>query len=113
MHIMVEKFNALSASLIAKRIREARISRGLTLVQLGTECGVHHSQLSRIEQGKIVRVSKNIEKICTFLQISIYPCSTEPSQPLLSRVERLITSSRTSARAIESLVLALEELTSR
>lgn len=113
MHIMTEKFHTLSATQIAKQIREARTARSLTLVQLGSACGVHHSQLSRIEQGKIVRISKNVERICTFLQIAIYPRSMEPPQHLLSRVERLIASSQTSARAIESLVLALEELTFR
>jgi len=113
MHIMTEKLNPYSASQIAKQIREARISRGLTLVEVSAACGVHHSQLSRIEQGKLVRVSKNVERICTFLHITAYSCDSEPSEPLLSRVERLITSSKTSARAIESLVMALEELTYR
>ncbi|WP_417702341.1 helix-turn-helix domain-containing protein [Pseudomonas sp.] len=103
--------HTLSAAQIAKQIREERTARGLSLVKLGVECGVHHSQLSRIEQGKIVRISKNVERICTYLQIAIYPHSMEPPQHLLSRVERLIASSQTSARAIESLVLALEELT--
>jgi transcriptional regulator with XRE-family HTH domain len=110
---MTEKFNATSAANLAKLIREARISRGFTLANLGVECGVHHSQLSRIEQGKMVCVSKNLRSICTFLHIEISPKKTdiEEVQPLLSRIERLITSSRSSERAIESLVAALEELT--
>lgn len=111
---MTEKLNATSADSLAKAIREARIFRGLTLVKLGNECGVHHSQLSRIERGEIVRVSKNLESICTFLHIDISPKRLDhrQSQPLLSRIERLITSSKSSERAIESLVAALEELTS-
>lgn len=110
---MTEKFNATSSANLAKKIREARISRGLTLVNLGLECGVHHSQLSRIEQGRMVRVSKNLESICTFLHIEIVPgqCDPEQLQPLLSRIEKLITSSKSSERAIESLVSVLEELT--
>lgn len=111
MHIMTRKLNAHSAQQLAKCIREERMARGLTLVQLGSACGVHHSQLSRIEQGKVVHVSKNMEKICTFLQIIPDALGKEPYAPLLSRVERLIASSKTSARAIESLVVALEELT--
>lgn len=111
---MGEKLNAASATNLAKRIREARIFRGLTLEKLGRECGVHHSQLSRIEQGRMVRVSKNLEAICTFLQIEIFPCERDPQQLqlLFSRIERLITCSSSSERAIEGLVSALEELTS-
>ncbi|WP_414706435.1 helix-turn-helix domain-containing protein [Pseudomonas sp. UBA800] len=112
---MGEKLNAASATNLAKRIREARIFRGLTLEKLGSECGVHHSQLSRIEQGRMVRVSKNLEAICTFLQIEIFPNQRDPQQLqlqlLFSRIERLITCSSSSERAIEGLVSALEELT--
>ena len=111
---MIEKFNATSSANLAKRIREARISRGLTLVNLGLECGVHHSQLSRIEQGRFLRVSKNLESVCTFLQIEIVSSQRdpEPLQPLFSRIEKLIRSSKSSERAIESLVSVLEELIS-
>lgn len=110
---MTEKLNAASAANLAKIIREARISRGLTLDILGSKCGVHHSQLSRFEQGKMVRVSKNLKSICTFLHIDISPnkSDAEQMQSLFSRIERLITSSQSSERAIESLVSALEELT--
>lgn len=107
---MSQKLNANTALQLAERIRKERKSRKLTLVQLGAACGVHHSQLSRIEQGQTTRVSKNIEKICTFLQITPGGFDKEAGDPLLSRVGRLIASSKTSARAIESLVIALEEL---
>lgn len=111
MHIMAVKLNMTSLSKLAQRIHAERISRGLTLSELGILCGVHHSQLSRIEQGKVARVSKNLQRICTFMQISLdgdLPCA-DPE--LMFRVERLILKSTTSARAIESLVTALEELT--
>jgi len=108
---MTKKINMHSAQQIAKLIREKRISRGLTLMELGGACGVHHSQLSRIEQGKVVFVSKNMEKICTFLQITPDVLDKEKGFPLISRVERIIASSKASERAIESLVTALEELT--
>ncbi|KAB0568597.1 hypothetical protein C9383_09395 [Pseudomonas palleroniana] len=108
---MTKRLNPQTAQWLGNRIREERISRGFTLVELGSECGVHHSQLSRIEQGKSALVSKKIENICTFLQIVPYKQNNETSEPLLSRVERLIVSSQISARAIESLVTVLEELT--
>lgn len=107
---MSQKLNADTALQLAERIRKERKSRKLTLVQLGAECGVHHSQLSRIEHGQTTRVSKNVDKICTFLQISPGALDTDAGEPLLSRVQRLIASSKSSARAIESLVIALEEL---
>ncbi|XLX40660.1 helix-turn-helix domain-containing protein [Ectopseudomonas mendocina] len=111
MHIMTKTIKMPSPAKLAQRIHAERMIRGLTLTDLGIACGVHHSQLSRIEQGKVIRVSKNLEKVCTFLQISLdgnSPC-TDPE--LMLRVERLILKSTTSARAIESLVTALEELT--
>lgn len=111
MLVMTKKFNMYSAQQIAKLIRQERISRGLTLVELGVACGVHHSQLSRIEHGKVVFVSKNMEKICTFLQITPEVLDKEKCFPLISRVESIIASSKASEHAIESLITALEELT--
>jgi transcriptional regulator with XRE-family HTH domain len=110
---MTQKLNEKSAAYLAFKIREARISRGLTLEKLGLDCKIHHSQLSRFEQGKMLRVSKNLEKICKFLQIQMFPSNRHPrpTEPLLGRIERLITCSASSERAIESLVSALEELT--
>ena len=52
------------------RIRNARKDRGLTLKNLGSETGVDHSQISRIERGESVRLSSNVQKICEFLHIS-------------------------------------------
>jgi len=111
LHIMKQKLNPIRASKIAQEIKKARALRGLTLNELGGKCGVHHSQLSRMEQGKIVRISKNVAKICTFLQISTEPEAGDMPGQLIARVERLIASSNASARAIESMVAALEELT--
>ena len=108
---MTQKLNKNSVQKLAERIHEKRLECGLTLVDLGSTCNVHHSQLSRIEQGKIVRVSKNIEKICTFLQINPYSLDKDQDSTLLDRVERVIASSSAGARAIESLVTALEDLT--
>lgn len=111
MHIMNQNSSTSSFLSLANRIHSERLRRGLTLVELGSACGVHHSQLSRIEKGNVTRVSKNIKKICTFLQIELTESTSTPKANLLLRVERLITASNSSARAIESLVTALEELT--
>lgn len=108
---MTRELNKSSVQKLAKRIRERRLEFGLTLVELGSACDIHHSQLSRIERGKVVRVSKNMKTICTFLQINPYTLDKDRDVPLLDRVERVIASSSASARAIESLVTALEELT--
>lgn len=111
MHIMTQNFKTLAIVKLAQVIHTERVNRGMTLQKLGESCGVHHSQLSRIERGKVVRMSKNVEKICKFLQISLDSSPCPSSQELMIRVERLILSSQSSARAIESLVAALEELT--
>ena len=38
---------------VGNRIREIRISKGLSMEKLATETGIEYSQLSRIELGKI------------------------------------------------------------
>lgn len=110
MRIMPRNFNMIPPAEIARRVHSARIGRGLTLQELGAACEVHHSQVSRIERGKVIRVSKSVRKICTYLQISLLDSAPSPAPELITRVECLIRKSAASARAIEGLVAALEEL---
>ncbi|WP_310285129.1 helix-turn-helix domain-containing protein [Pseudomonas peli] len=104
------KFNRIQALDLANRIRKARKARGLTLVKLGLECDTHHSQLSRMERGRISIASKNLLTICTFLQLPLPEPIEEAHERLLGRVRRLLEVSMSNERLIENLVTTLEEL---
>ncbi|WP_187808261.1 helix-turn-helix domain-containing protein [Aquipseudomonas alcaligenes] len=110
MHIMTQRLNAAAAQNLGLRIREARINRGLTLTELGFLTNVHHSQLSRAEQGRFSLVSKNISAACTFLQISPQAITSDLPEHLIARVKHLVTSSPSHARVLERILDALEEL---
>lgn len=107
---MAQKLNIEAARQLGLRIREARRNKGLTLQNLGSITNIHHSQLSRIEQGRAVLVSKNIKLICTFLQISTLPDMPESQEILISRVKRLISTSPSNERALARVLDAMEEL---
>lgn len=113
MHIMTQRLNATEALQLGRRIRETRAERALTLKDLGAKTHVHHSQLSRIEQGRITLVSKNILTICTFLQIPILPETCDSQEILISRVKRLISASPSTEPVLARLLDALEELVRR
>lgn len=107
---MTQRLNAAEALQLGKRIRQARVSKAMTLEALGASARVHHSQVSRIEKGHARLVSKNISKICRFLQISPFTEISEEQQALLSRVQRLICASPSTELVLARLVDALEEL---
>lgn len=77
--------------LLGRRIMEARRARGLTLEEMSRLVDVHYTQISRIERGQAALLSKNMQKICKFLDISetrIMPAG--PPTDLPQRVEELI-----------------------
>ena len=63
---------------LGHRIRSARKEQGLTLEGLGSQIGVSHSQISRIERGQNALVSSNVRKICDYLHIQERGQDAEP-----------------------------------
>src|SRR5471030_756468 len=55
---------------LGRQVSAARKARRMTLKTLGEATGVHYTQISRIERGEGVFISKNLRKICEFLLIS-------------------------------------------
>lgn len=109
---MGKKFNSPSdVALVGAQIRQARLGRGLTLVQLGDAVNVHHSQISRYERGQMNSVGKNLHRICTFLQIKDDPREYLTSTASLGRkVDELLRVAPGCEPAVTKLVEALEEL---
>ncbi|MDU7557683.1 MULTISPECIES: helix-turn-helix domain-containing protein [unclassified Pseudomonas] len=109
---MGKKFNSSSdVALIGAQIRQARMSQGLTLVDLGRAVNVHHSQISRYERGYMSSAGKNLHKICTFLQIKDDPREYSTGTSSLGRkVDELLRVAPECEPAVAKLVEALEEL---
>ncbi|WP_425274697.1 helix-turn-helix domain-containing protein [Pseudomonas allii] len=110
LHIMRKKFNSpADAATFGGKIRQARLDRGLTLSELGAEVSVDHSQISRYERGQMSSVSKNLQRICTFLHVNDdpYRCSA-PSSSLGRKVDELLRHAPGCEPALAKLVEAIE-----
>jgi len=55
---------------LGRKVNTARKARGMSLKTLAEATGVHYSQISRIERGEGVFISKNLRKVCEFFSIS-------------------------------------------
>lgn len=109
---MGKKFNSSSeVALVGAQIRQARLSKGLTLVDLGRSINVHHSQISRYERGQMSSAGKNLHKICTFLQIEDATLQYSSGTTSLGRkVDELLRAAPGCEPAVTKFVEALEEL---
>lgn len=98
---------------LAVGLKSARLSRGLTLVQLAVETGVNCGQLSRFENGQFQTSSRNLQKIREYLQISVIPSSVtqlDPEESLSLRIERFASISPKHRAVAEQILRALESL---
>ena len=84
----------------------------LTLIELAREVGVDPGQMSKIERGRMVTLSPNVQKICTYLKVEIAPrhSETDAFSPLAARLACLFVGSRISEHAMSKLVAALEDV---
>ena len=99
------------ALVLGDKIRRARLGKGMTLKSLGYRVGVDHSQISRYERGQVIRVGKNLQKICTFLQIDDdLDRFSGGGVSLGKKVDELLLLAPESEPAVVKLVEALEEL---
>ncbi|WP_404995385.1 helix-turn-helix domain-containing protein [Cupriavidus pauculus] len=93
---------------LARMLRLRRKELGITLVQLAIELEVDVGQISRFERGKFKLVSKNLQKIADYLQIST---SVEPAEDsVVKEFAALIGRSERHRAAAVALVRALQEL---
>jgi transcriptional regulator with XRE-family HTH domain len=64
---------------IARRVRELRAARGLSLDALATHCGVSRSMISLIERGESSPTAVLLEKLATGLGVSLASLFDAPS----------------------------------
>jgi len=102
--------SSLQARMLGERLRTARRSRKLSLKQLGELTGVHHSQISRFEQGEAITFSKNLQKICNELRVGLAMSGTDRSAPLSQRVDALVCAAPTMVEALDAFLTAMEQV---
>jgi len=112
MHIMRKKFNSpLDATALGSQLRQARMDKDLSLIEVGQAVGVDHSQVSRYERGQMGSVGKNLHKICTFLQVDPDPARYSlPRTTLGRKIDELLDLAPAYEPAVAKLVEALEGL---
>ena len=93
------------------KLRVARKERGKTLKNLENETGISHAQISRIERGKSKSASKNVQIICTFLDVKATPYNSNvvEGQQLALRLERIASSSPKWMNVVRAIAEALED----
>ena len=96
------------AAELAAQIRNARQERQETLVYVQSCTGINCGQLSRFEAGKFKTASKNLQKLCNYLQISLY--DTGARSTLGARIDKFASQSNKHLRIAENLVELLESI---
>src|SRR5262249_15618362 len=90
---------------LAVAVKQRRLERGLTLKEIENSQGINCGQISRIESARFKTNSRNLQKLCTYLQIPIAPVL-----PLGERIEQFALRSSKHRAAAEDLLNALERL---
>ncbi|NNB59857.1 helix-turn-helix transcriptional regulator [Pseudomonas fragi] len=90
---------------LGRQINTARKSRKISLKTLAEATGVHYSQISRIERGEGVFISKNLRKVCKFLSIStsVVP-NAVTAEDLKEKVQGLVQTWPQSEQLIWSIL---------
>ncbi|MGN2434294.1 helix-turn-helix domain-containing protein [Pseudomonas viridiflava] len=90
---------------LGRQINTARKSRRISLKTLAKSTGVHYSQISRIERGEAVFISKNLRKVCEFLSIStsVVPKAVT-AEDLKEKVQGLVNTWPQSEQLIWSIL---------
>ncbi len=90
-------------------IKSARKHRGYSLKSLGDAVGVHYTQISRMERGAGALLSKNVRKVCKYLQVPVPSASGEfECEDLVRKVQDLVQAWPQSEKLIRAVVESLE-----
>lgn len=84
----------------------------MPLTEAASRCGMHHSQLSRIERGQFKTLSTNVQAICTNLHIKTHEAlaPTVDLALLHSRLDALVSRDPRSAEILTALLDVLDTL---
>lgn len=96
---------------LARLIRAQRKALGLTIEVAEKRTGVDRGQISRFETGKFKTASKNLQKICIFLQIDINAPHTKSG--LGERLDKFAARSMKHKVAAEEMLKLLETFESQ
>jgi transcriptional regulator with XRE-family HTH domain len=80
-------------ALIARRVRDLRAARNLSLDTLATECGVSRSMISLIERGESSPTAVVLEKLATGLGVplaSLFDAPEPAEEPVARRADQLL-----------------------
>lgn len=100
---MARKIGPIEAEIIGRRLRSARLAKGTTLIETAARCGMHYTQVSRIERGLFSRLNERVLRLCTLFKIEPGQADGTSPEELHSRLEALI-------RYKPNLVVALRAL---
>lgn len=107
---MRKKIKPTQSETIGARLKAARLRSLLSISELSNATGVHHSQISRCERGNFKTYSKNVQKLCNFLDISFPGVTDHPRDhtALTGRFEAILKSLPSSVPAFAQLFDLLE-----
>lgn len=107
---MSKKFKSKDEILnLAAQLKERRVALGMTLKDIEVSQQINCGQLSRFEAGDFKTNSKNLQKLCDFLQIFNQPSAAQKSD-LGARLEHFAARSPQHCAAAEEILNALERL---
>lgn len=107
---MAEKFKSnVEVASLAASLKERRLALGLTLKDIEKSQNINAGQLSRIEAGEFKTNSRNLQKLCLFLQIKRGQ-SMPDGRGLGARLEHFAARSPQHRAAAEEILSALEHL---
>jgi transcriptional regulator with XRE-family HTH domain len=108
---MPSKIARQDAIRIGSLVKAARLRAGKTLQSIAGPADVDYSQLSRIERGDFKSLSKNVQKICIFLDVAL---ETEVADgwskmEIARRAAQVAIQSSKNQRVLEAVLTALDE----
>ncbi len=85
---------------------------GWTQCALSLATGIDQSQISRIRAGRFKRLSKNVQALCRYANISIQEKSAKPDIPqvIQDALNDLLDGTPTTERAVLALLKAASKL---
>lgn len=111
---MARKLDQSQARLLGSQLRAARQAEALSLHEVATRFGMHHSQLSRLERGHFRRLSDRVQLLSSYLHIrprEIVAGMSELAQ-LHARIDALADRAPKSVELLTAFLDALDELRS-
>ena len=94
---------------IGLKLRSRRKIRALSIVDVERATGVNRGQISRIERGDFVRVSKNVQIICQMFDVDPVNSVDDRAKAIGERVQELSRASPVVQEAFEAMILAFQQ----